>query len=168
MKSPQPGIQVHGGMGYIEESGAAQYLRDARITMIYEGTNGIQALDLVKRKLIRETAAINRIFLGMNDTVDALETIGKTPALKAIGDELGLAVPPLEQATIWMQNTIPSDPIAAASGATPYCSHVWLHCCRMAPRSLCVYEQKEIEPPYQGRYCHDFLLNNTSLQQQRC
>ena len=114
------GIQVHGGMGYIEESGAAQYLRDARITMIYEGTNGIQALDLVKRKLIRETAAINRIFLGMNDTVDALKR-SKDAALKAIGDELGLAVPPLEQATIWMQNTIPSDPIAAASGATPYC-----------------------------------------------
>jgi alkylation response protein AidB-like acyl-CoA dehydrogenase len=45
------GIQVHGGMGYVEETGAAQYIRDSRIAMIYEGTNGIQAIDLVLRKL---------------------------------------------------------------------------------------------------------------------
>ena len=45
------GVQVHGGMGYVEETGAAQYLRDVRITSIYEGTNGIQAMDLVGRKL---------------------------------------------------------------------------------------------------------------------
>ena len=48
------GIQVHGGMGFVEETGAAQYLRDARIAPIYEGTNGIQAIDLVGRKLIRD------------------------------------------------------------------------------------------------------------------
>src|SRR6202012_20446 len=48
------GVQVHGGMGYIEETGAAQYLRDARIAPIYEGTNGIQAIDLVGRKLARD------------------------------------------------------------------------------------------------------------------
>ena len=114
------GLQVHGGMGYIEETGAAQYLRDARITMIYEGTNGIQALDLVKRKLIKESAAISRIFLGMTDTVDALK-LSENPALKVVGKELGLAVPALEQATSWMQNTVSSDPVAAASGATQYC-----------------------------------------------
>ena len=50
------GIQVHGGMGYIEETGAARLYRDARIAPIYEGTNGIQAIDLVTRKLPRETA----------------------------------------------------------------------------------------------------------------
>ena len=48
------GIQVHGGMGYVEETGAAQYLRDARITTIYEGTTGIQANDLIGRKLVRD------------------------------------------------------------------------------------------------------------------
>ena len=51
------GVQVHGGMGYVEETGAAQYLRDVRITPIYEGTNGIQAADLVNRKLARDGGA---------------------------------------------------------------------------------------------------------------
>ena len=51
------GIQVHGGMGYVEETGAAQYLRDVRITPIYEGTNGIQAADLLNRKLGRDGGA---------------------------------------------------------------------------------------------------------------
>ncbi|MGC7986002.1 acyl-CoA dehydrogenase family protein, partial [Salmonella enterica] len=51
------GVQVHGGMGYVEETGAAQYFRDARITPIYEGTNGIQAADLVGRKLGLENGA---------------------------------------------------------------------------------------------------------------
>ncbi len=51
------GIQVHGGMGYVEETGAAQYLRDARITTIYEGTTGIQANDLIGRKLARDKGA---------------------------------------------------------------------------------------------------------------
>ena len=63
------GIQVHGGMGYIEETGAAQYLRDARITMIYEGTNGIQALDLIRRKLPREIAATEKLFDEMQETL---------------------------------------------------------------------------------------------------
>ena len=51
------GVQIHGGMGYVEETGAAQYLRDVRITPIYEGTNGIQAADLVNRKLARDGGA---------------------------------------------------------------------------------------------------------------
>jgi len=50
------GVQVHGGMGFIEETGAAQHLRDARITTIYEGTTGIQAMDLMGRKVAREAA----------------------------------------------------------------------------------------------------------------
>jgi alkylation response protein AidB-like acyl-CoA dehydrogenase len=51
------GVQIHGGMGFIEETGAAQYYRDARITPIYEGTNGIQAIDLVGRKLSMDGGA---------------------------------------------------------------------------------------------------------------
>src|SRR5207248_11645035 len=57
------GIQVHGGMGYIEETGAAQYLRDARIAPIYEGTNGIQANDLVGRKLGRDQGEAARVLI---------------------------------------------------------------------------------------------------------
>lgn len=64
------GVQVHGGMGYIEETGAAQYLRDARIMAIYEGTNGIQALDLIGRKLLRDQgAAARELFLDMDEIV---------------------------------------------------------------------------------------------------
>ena len=60
------GVQVHGGMGYIEETGAAQHLRDARIAPIYEGTNGIQAADLVGRKLgLDGGAALRRLLADM-------------------------------------------------------------------------------------------------------
>ena len=113
------GIQIHGGMGYIEETGAAQYMRDARITMIYEGTNGIQALDLIRRKLSKETDAINRIFRKMNKTTKTLSSC-EDNSLQIIGKELGLAVPALRQATDWMQSAILSDPLAAAASATQY------------------------------------------------
>lgn len=68
------GIQVHGGMGFIEETGAAQHYRDARITSIYEGTNGIQANDLVGRKVLRDQgAALNAYIQEMTETVERLE-----------------------------------------------------------------------------------------------
>ncbi|KAA0875096.1 acyl-CoA dehydrogenase family protein [Nitrincola tapanii] len=65
------GVQVHGGMGYVEETGAAQYMRDARVLSIYEGTNGIQALDLVGRKvLLDQGAALNRLLAEMRETLN--------------------------------------------------------------------------------------------------
>ena len=68
------GIQVHGGVGFIEETGACQHMRDARITTIYEGTTGIQANDLVGRKVVREQGVtVTRLLGEMNDTVAALE-----------------------------------------------------------------------------------------------
>ena len=67
------GVQVHGGMGYIEETGAAQFLRDARIAAIYEGTNGIQAIDFVQRKLgLSEGARCEREIADMRAAVAAL------------------------------------------------------------------------------------------------
>src|SRR3989454_1101274 len=65
------GVQVHGGMGFVEETGAAQYLRDARITTIYEGTTGIQAMDLVGRKIAREAGATAKAWLASLKTLDA-------------------------------------------------------------------------------------------------
>ena len=114
------GVQVHGGMGYIEETGAAQYLRDARITMIYEGTNGIQALDLIRRKLPREIAATKKLFSEMHETVQALSDDGN-PSLAATGEQLAPAIAALEKATRWMRETISTDPEAAAAGATQFC-----------------------------------------------
>jgi hypothetical protein len=65
------GVQVHGGMGFVEETGAAQYLRDARITTIYEGTTGIQAMDLVGRKIAREGGATAKAWIGEVRKLDA-------------------------------------------------------------------------------------------------
>src|SRR6202030_4728975 len=71
------GIQVHGGMGFIEETGAAQHLRDARIALIYEGTNGIQAGDLVGRKLTRDQGeAARELIADMRATTARLATAG--------------------------------------------------------------------------------------------
>ncbi|MES1927149.1 acyl-CoA dehydrogenase [Salinisphaera sp. T31B1] len=88
------GIQIHGGMGFVEETGAAQYLRDVRIAPIYEGTNGIQAIDLVGRKLLRDEGRGMRAFIAdMRATADGV-TEGSQPH-PALAEALGL----LEQAT---------------------------------------------------------------------
>lgn len=88
------GIQIHGGMGFVEETGAAQYLRDARIAPIYEGTNGIQAIDLIGRKLLRdEGQAMNGLIADMRATADgSARDANPHPAL---GEALDL----FEQAT---------------------------------------------------------------------
>ena len=73
MESTSLGVQVHGGMGFIEETGAAQHMRDARILPIYEGTNGIQALDFIGRKCLRDGGAVVKVLLAdMQATVDQL------------------------------------------------------------------------------------------------
>ncbi len=114
------GIQVHGGMGYIEETGAAQHLRDARIAAIYEGTNGIQAIDLVQRKLSLSQGEIVR-----SEIADMREVIGaiKHSNAAAFGDmELSLreAVDALACATSFMQEASAARPNEALAGATPY------------------------------------------------
>ncbi len=115
------GVQVHGGMGYIEETGAAQHLRDARITMIYEGTNGIQALDLVRRKLQQDGgAAAARLISDMRTTARSLAENG-APELAAISKMLTPAIDVLESTTDWVRTTFKSDPNVAAAGATAYC-----------------------------------------------
>jgi len=114
------GVQIHGGMGYIEETGAAQYLRDARITMIYEGTNGIQALDLIRRKLPKEITATNRLFEAMKKTTEDMILNGD-PSLVTTANELQTSIKALRKATEWMRQTILAEPEIAASGATQYC-----------------------------------------------
>jgi acyl-CoA dehydrogenase len=114
------GVQVHGGMGFIEETGAAQFYRDARIAAIYEGTNGIQAIDLVTRKLplARGTAiaAHLRELHGIVDTVSATND----PALGWTAVRLGEAVDSLEHATAWLLGRLDSDAESALAGASPY------------------------------------------------
>lgn len=84
------GLQIHGGMGYVEETGAAQYVRDARIITIYEGTTGIQALDLIGRKILRDGGKqLMGVIAEIQETVTALEA---HPNLAAISEELSLAL----------------------------------------------------------------------------
>ena len=108
------GIQVHGGMGYIEETGAAQHYRDARITSIYEGTNGIQAQDLVGRKVIRDNGKAIRELIGeINQTIAELSDtdVNQTAIKHALGDATGK----LAQATDWLLQNYRDDPDAPGS-----------------------------------------------------
>ncbi len=96
------GIQIHGGMGFIEETGAAQHWRDARITTIYEGTTGIQANDLLFRKLMRDQGATARLVFGeIYGTVKALGASGK-PELAGIAQKLGVALKMWTDTTEWL------------------------------------------------------------------
>ncbi|MBN8937142.1 MAG: acyl-CoA dehydrogenase [Rhizobiales bacterium] len=114
------GIQVHGGMGFIEETGAAQHLRDARIAAIYEGTNGIQAIDLVMRKLPLDGGAVVRAYLDeLRAIVQAVQATND-PAFGRTGARLAEAVDNLERATAWLLERIESEPQSALAGATPY------------------------------------------------
>jgi alkylation response protein AidB-like acyl-CoA dehydrogenase len=110
-------IQVHGGMGFIEETGAAQYLRDARITTIYEGTTGIQANDLVGRKVAFEKGATAQAVISQMRALDApLAQAG----LATMRENLMSAVDGLESATRWLVETYARDPRAAAAVSVPY------------------------------------------------
>jgi alkylation response protein AidB-like acyl-CoA dehydrogenase len=114
------GVQVHGGMGFIEPTGAAQHLRDARINPIYEGTNGIQALDLATRKLARDGGAVARELIAEIAASDEALQRSPDPDLKAIGGALGEARFVLDAATDWLVGTLGADPAKAAAVATPY------------------------------------------------
>jgi alkylation response protein AidB-like acyl-CoA dehydrogenase len=108
------GIQVHGGMGYIEETGAAQYLRDARITPIYEGTNGIQAGDLVGRKVRRDRGAVATEFF--DEIAATVAALGRSD-LGGIGSALGCGLAALKSATGRLVEAAEAE---AAAGAAPY------------------------------------------------
>jgi butyryl-CoA dehydrogenase len=113
------GVQVHGGMGYIEETGAAQYLRDARITTIYEGTTGIQANDLVGRKIGRDGGATLLAAIAQaREPIAALEASGDRN-LAAIAGRLRAALDALEGAGRHVAASLRSDVRGVLAGAVP-------------------------------------------------
>jgi hypothetical protein len=114
------GVQVHGGMGFIEETGAAQHFRDARITTIYEGTTGIQANDLIGRKTARDAGAVARAVAADIAKVAAELAAQKDGSLQAIGARLAAAVTDLKAAIDWMVPAFGNAPRAAQAGAVPY------------------------------------------------
>jgi len=112
------GVQVHGGMGYVEETGAAQHYRDARIAAIYEGTNGIQAIDLVTRKIPLDGGNTVAGYIDeLRRTASAVKA-SNAPAFGETGERLHESIDSLERATQWLlaQKNSP----AALAGATPY------------------------------------------------
>jgi len=114
------GVQVHGGMGFIEETGAAQHFRDARIAAIYEGTNGIQAIDLVTRKLPLENG--EAVAAHIDELRGIVKELGASnePGFGWAPVRLGDAVESLSRATQWLLARLDKEPDAALVGATPY------------------------------------------------
>jgi acyl-CoA dehydrogenase len=114
------GVQVHGGMGFIEETGAAQHYRDARIAPIYEGTNGIQAIDLVTRKITSNGGETVQAFIaGLKETVREVKASNE-PAFGHMGERMEASVAALEETTAWLQRQLAENKGAALSGATPF------------------------------------------------
>lgn len=113
------GIQVHGGMGYVEETGAAQHFRDSRIAPIYEGTNGIQAIDLITRKVpLEDGVVVKRMIEEMRSILDEMEDLSQ---LKAFRDKLDRAISQLSETTAWLLGELSQQNIEnALAGATQY------------------------------------------------
>jgi len=112
MRVAEMGVQVHGGMGFVEETGAAQYSRDVRVTAIYEGTNGIQSMDLVGRKLMDGGEAAYRLLDEMESEAEAART-----ALPDLVDPVWQACETLRETTEWMVEHAPKDRFA---GSVPF------------------------------------------------
>ena len=114
------GVQIHGGMGFIEETGAAQHLRDARITPIYEGTNGIQSIDLVTRKLgVKGGESVWALLEELAGIVKRVEA-SNDPAFGTTAAKLRDALASLERTSHWLLERLGGSPNEALAGATPY------------------------------------------------
>jgi alkylation response protein AidB-like acyl-CoA dehydrogenase len=112
------GLQVHGGAGYILDTGVEQFVRDARITRIYEGTNGVQALDLVGRKLIAANGATVKSFFDEAETL--LAGIEELTELEEFSRPLKDAVERLKQTTAWVYQKMAADPLEAGAASVDY------------------------------------------------
>ncbi len=117
-------IQIHGGHGYIEETGASQFWRDVRITLLYEGTNGVQAADLAGRKLaVRDGQSFLEFIAEMREVLPELKAAGESQA--RIADALAAALGVLEQTTGWMLKTgAAGDAASVLAGSVPY-QRIW-------------------------------------------
>jgi hypothetical protein len=142
------GVQVHGGMGFIEETGAAQHYRDARITTIYEGTNGIQSIDLVTRKLAANGGESVWALLGELDGIIKQVETSNDPAFGTTGAKLRDALGSLDRASKWLLERVASAPNDALAGATPYLRLFGstLGGCMLAGEALAAKGNGEAEP----------------------
>ena len=157
------GVQIHGGMGFVEETGAAQHVRDARILTIYEGTNGIQALDLVGRKLPLGNGSVVADYIGeMKQTVETCRQ-SNSPVLVDVAERLSNAIGILEDTTEWLMAQKGSMDVLA--GATPYLRLFGLVAgCHYLARGAHAVTQDDVEPNFARRktastqfYAHNLL-----------
>jgi alkylation response protein AidB-like acyl-CoA dehydrogenase len=142
------GVQVHGGMGFIEETGAAQYLRDARILPIYEGTTAIQANDLIGRKTVRDGGAVAKSLLaGIAKTIEALGE-QKGAAFASMQQHLSRGHDALQAVVEFVVAKTKSDPNAVFAGSVPYLklAGIVLGGWQMA-RAMLVAADKQAEDP---------------------
>ncbi len=122
------GVQVHGGMGFIEETGAAQHYRDSRITTIYEGTTGIQANDLVGRKIVREAGATVRTLLGELRKFDNELAASKNADVLALRAPLAAGVAAISDCVDFILANAGKDPRTAFAGAVPFLKLMGITC----------------------------------------
>ena len=114
------GVQVHGGMGFIEETGAAQYLRDAKILTIYEGTTAIQANDLVGRKTARDGGAVARAIAGQIEATEGALKARSSAACRTMAERLGAARRAFEDVVAFVADQTKASPNAVFAGSVPY------------------------------------------------
>ena len=160
--------QIYGGHGYIAEHGVEQFVRDARIAMIYEGANGIQALDLVGRKLAKDGGRAVMAFF--NEVQAYLKERATSDAMNVYLKPLGVSLAHLQQATMWFMNNAMAKPDNAGAGATDYLNmfglvalgYMWA---RMAEAAL----EKADDPRMKGklvtaRFFAERMLPETAAQ----
>jgi alkylation response protein AidB-like acyl-CoA dehydrogenase len=161
------GVQIHGGMGFIEETGAAQFYRDARITPIYEGTNGIQAIDLVTRKLAADGgASVWALLDELSGVVKQVEG-SNDPAFGTTGAKLRDALGSLERTSKWLLEKLTAAPNEALAGATPYLRQFGstLGGCLLAREALAVRESSEgLGEPQRYVALARFFAENVAVQ----
>jgi acyl-CoA dehydrogenase len=159
------GVQIHGGMGFIEETGAAQHYRDARITQIYEGTNGIQSIDLVTRKLAANGGeSVWALLDELRGIVQQVET-SNDPAFGTTGAKLRDALASLERTSHWLLERVTSAPNEALAGATPYLRLFGsaLGGCMLAKEALAAKSLGESDPQRYVTLAR-FFAENVSVQ----
>jgi alkylation response protein AidB-like acyl-CoA dehydrogenase len=159
------GIQIHGGMGFIEETGAAQHYRDARITPIYEGTNGIQSIDLVTRKLAANGG--ESVFALLDELKGIVKQVeaSNDPAFGTTGTKLHDALASLERTSHWLLERVTSAPNEALAGATPYLRLFGstLGGCMLANEALAARGTGEADPQRYVTLAR-FFAENVSVQ----
>ncbi|WP_370337770.1 acyl-CoA dehydrogenase [Parvularcula marina] len=168
------GIQIHGGMGFVEETGAAQFFRDSRISAIYEGTTGIQAIDLVGRKLGMGAGKLAYDFIEEAEALAAALSGSGHDGLGSIGENLQTALSGLKETTRYMVAAMAEDPETGLTGATPYLDQFGYvaggyYLARSAFAAAGLAASGEDEPYHQGRidvarfYAENLLPRATGL-----